>query len=350
MENTIYSGKFKILPDTDVAGSLTIAGPNSSLHVWGEGFAPIDDGVTVTGYLQNLRKVSLSDCWPSGRTWYGIRSDSEETWHCTLHPGLIVIGNEHLLPNDKEIVEANFTFDDAATLFYDRSAFGIVHPHEDESRASLLEQIGELKNRKIESGPHPIITYFSGKSDIVSVDTAMGKISVSRRIETGFGGPDGIGIKNEINTKIKFPEPVDSDHATRSVRKLLWLFEIIIGRPQNTTKLSFFKGEERQRAEPFEVIQCGFPIYERDDEERYSDHDLLINPIQRQEEFSRIVVNWLDRYGTWEDARSRFFNGFFKQKSYDIDRLVGAANMFDILPDSALPPRTEVSAEHQVSH
>lgn len=345
MENTTYSGKFRILPDIDVAGSLTITGSNSSLHVWGEGFVPIDDGVTVTGYLQNLRKVSLSDCWPSGRTRYGIRSESEETWHCTLHPRLIVIGNEHLLPNDKEIVEANFTFDDAATLFYDRSAFGIVHPHEDESGASLMEKLGELENRKIEAGSQPIITYFTGKFDIVSVDTAIGKISVSRRIETGFGSPDGIRIKNEINTKIKFPEPVDSDHATRSVRKLLRLFEIIIGRPQNITKLSFFKDEEEQRAEPFEVIQCGFPIYERDNEDWYSDGNLLINPIQHQEEFSHIVVNWLDRSETWEDARSRFFNGFFKQKSYDIDRLVGAANMFDILPDTALPPRTEISAD-----
>lgn len=346
MENATYSGKFKILPDTDVAGSLTIAGSNSSLHVWGEDFAYIDGGVNVTGYLHNLRKVSLIDCWPSGGIQSTTRNESEETWHCTLRPRLIVIGNEYLLPNDKEIIEANFIFDDAATLFYDQNAFGIVNPYKDKSGALLIEKIGELEDKRIESGPRPIIAYFNGKFDIVSIDTAMGKVSVSRSIRHDFGGgPDGVRLKNEIDTKIKFPEPVDSDHAIQSVLKLLRLFEIIIGRPQNITSLSFFKGEEEQRVEALEVIRCRIPIHERDDEERRSAIDLLINPIRHQEEFSRIVVNWLDRHETWEDARLRFFNGFFKQKSYDIDRLVGAANMFDILPDSALPPRTEISAD-----
>ena len=36
MENGTYSGKFKILPDIDVAGNLTIAGPSSFLHVWSD--------------------------------------------------------------------------------------------------------------------------------------------------------------------------------------------------------------------------------------------------------------------------------------------------------------------------
>jgi hypothetical protein len=30
---------------------------------------------------------------------------------------------------------------------------------------------------------------------------------------------------------------------------------------------------------------------------------------------------------------------FAKQQHYDIDRLIGSANMFDILPKSAVPPR-----------
>jgi len=36
---------------------------------------------------------------------------------------------------------------------------------------------------------------------------------------------------------------------------------------------------------------------------------------------------------------------FAQQKSYDIDRLIRSANMFDILPDSAVPPETLLSKE-----
>ena len=345
MENGTYSGKFKILPDIDVAGSLTIAGSNSSLHVWGEDDSFIKERVTVKGYLQNLKKVSLSDCWPSGGIQHSAHNESEQTWYCTLRPRLIVIGNDYLLPNDREIVEANFTFDDAAKLFYDQDAFGIVNPYKDEDVALLVEKIGELENRRVELGSRPIVAYFNGKFDIVSIDTALGKISVYRGIGERFDPFSGVGIENQITIKLKFPEPADTDHAIWSVIKLLRLFEILIGQPQNLTNLSFFKGKEERRAERFEIIQCGLPIHERDDEERHSNVDVLINPIQHQEDFSRIVVNWLDRSETWEDARSRFFNGFFKQENYDIDRLVSAANMFDILPDTALPPKTEIPAD-----
>lgn len=253
MENATYSGKFRILPGIDAAGSLTIAGSNSSLHVWGEDFVPEasinDGGLTVIGDLHDLRKVSLIGCWPSDGMQHSTRNESKETWHCTLHPMLIVIGHEYLLLNDKEIVETNFTFDDAATLFYDRNAFGIVNPYKDESGALLIEKIGKLEDKRIELGPRPIIAYFNGRFDIISINTAIGNISVSRGINYGFGNPDGIRINNEITIKLKFPESVDSDYAVRSVIKLLRLFEVIIGRPQNITKLSFFKGEEEQRAE-----------------------------------------------------------------------------------------------------
>ncbi len=345
MENSTYSGKFKILPNTDVAGSLAIAGSNSSLHVWGEDVSFINERVTVKGYLQNLKKVSLSDCWPSGGIQHSAHNESEQTWYCTLRPRLIVIGNDYLLPNDREIVEANFTFDDAAKLFYDQAAFGIVNPYKDEDVALLVEKIGELENRKIESGSRPVIAYFNGKFDIISIDTILGEILVYRGVGERFDPFSGVGIENQITIKLKFSEPADSDYAIQSVVKLLRLFEIIIGRPQNITSLSFFKGEEERLAERFEVIQCDLPIYERNDEERYSNLDILINPVQRKEEFSRIVANWLERYETWEDSYSRFFNGFFKQKVYDIDRLVGAANMFDILPDTALPPKTDIPEE-----
>jgi hypothetical protein len=41
----------------------------------------------------------------------------------------------------------------------------------------------------------------------------------------------------------------------------------------------------------------------------------------------------------------RFDNSFAGQRRYTIDRLVGSANMFDILPSSAVPPEVELSVE-----
>jgi hypothetical protein len=47
----------------------------------------------------------------------------------------------------------------------------------------------------------------------------------------------------------------------------------------------------------------------------------------------------------WRDARHRFFGVFAEQRAYDIDRLIGAANMFDILPPTAVPADVQLSPQ-----
>jgi ApeA N-terminal domain 1 len=44
-------------------------------------------------------------------------------------------------------------------------------------------------------------------------------------------------------------------------------------------------------------------------------------------------------------ARGRFFNSFAEQVNYSTDRLTGAANMFDLLPESAVPCDVQVSKD-----
>jgi hypothetical protein len=57
------------------------------------------------------------------------------------------------------------------------------------------------------------------------------------------------------------------------------------------------------------------------------------------------LKNWLDRNDEWRSARVRFSRAFAYQNRYDIDRLVGAANMFDILPSSVYPATVALSSE-----
>lgn len=73
--------------------------------------------------------------------------------------------------------------------------------------------------------------------------------------------------------------------------------------------------------------------------------DVLVDPINRPEEFSAVLINWLLKNEDRREARFRFSNSFNRGNVYDIDRLVGAANMFDILPCSAVPKPVELSDE-----
>lgn len=71
--------------------------------------------------------------------------------------------------------------------------------------------------------------------------------------------------------------------------------------------------------------------------------DILIDAAENPNIFSRVLRNWLLRHTKWRDARSRFFSAFANQDIYTADRLIAAANAFDIIPSSAFPRRVTVS-------
>jgi hypothetical protein len=56
---------------------------------------------------------------------------------------------------------------------------------------------------------------------------------------------------------------------------------------------------------------------------------------------------WRKSYSlqAWDDARLRFSNSFAEQQRYGIERLIGSANMFDILPSSAVPSAVPLTEE-----
>jgi hypothetical protein len=117
---------------------------------------------------------------------------------------------------------------------------------------------------------------------------------------------------------------------------------VVVGRPQNLLRLSVRITADQQ---VLQVYSTMLPKHRRSKDER-NPHvaDLLINAVEQPEAFSRILENWLVRDQAWRAARGRFFNSSSKGR-YDHDRLIAAANVFDILPSSAVPPKTEISEQ-----
>jgi hypothetical protein len=82
-----------------------------------------------------------------------------------------------------------------------------------------------------------------------------------------------------------------------------------------------------------------------DEDRRPHPAEVLLDAVQHPTAFSSVLANWLERQPTWQDARARFLSCFAKQHRYDIDRLIAAANMFDILPSTAVPLEVRLSKE-----
>jgi hypothetical protein len=338
VEKSKRAGKFTVPPGRGIYGELTLSGANTSLYLHDKDefrtFAIPDQ--YIKGVLNDLTKVSLIRCITISGPGSG-RREGESYHFATLFPHFVLQGGSYLAPSDKTISEARFVIDDASTLFYDFDAFATVI-----DARPFIDQIANANesiiHRKVETGPDPQILYFTSKRQIFSVDTVLGKISAWHSPSLNPGGPEGVWLKNTSAVSIAFSDSVTFGECIGRTSTLLPYLGLLVGRPQNLLRLTLRTQAVQKTPDFLEVYWCMRPKRNPEYEgQKPHPAEVLLDPVRRSEEFSRVLAHWLSRHDTWRDARSRFFNSFAGQIRYDIDRLVGAANMFDILPDSAVP-------------
>ncbi len=339
LDGSKQSGTFIISPGKALYGELTFAGSKTSLYLRdNEHFDPrASPNRCVTGILHDLTKVSLIECNAPpipGSDW---RQGAGSYKFAEIFPHYVVHGDHHITPSEKKIAEVSFVMDDATALFYDFDAFGSLI-----DARPFIEQIAHANrlDREIRTGPDPQILYFTGKREIFTADTAIGTISATHNPSHNLGGPHGVSLKNTIVVNVAFKKTVDFEEAIVGAYTLLSYFGMLVGRPQNLLHLSI-RIESHEEMPVILHVYCSMPPKREAMDEGRTPHpaDALLDAVREPEQFSSVLGCWIERQQFFHDARSRFFSSFAEQQRYGIDRLVGSANMFDILPSSAVPPR-----------
>lgn len=344
LKQSKQAGTFSISPNRDVYGELTLAGSNTALYLRDKELihARAIPDRCIKGILYDLTKVTLVKCNVTSDLCTHSRG-KEQYCSASIFPHYVVFGDSHITPNDKTITQVHFVIDDANTLFDDFDAFGTLI-----DARPFIEQIAHANGleSEITIGPNPKIQYFTGKEEIFAAETVLGRISASHNPSSDFGGPDGVSMKNTIYVTIAFKVAVAFEEAIAHTSTLLRYFEILVGRPQNLIKLNMQIDSEEEYM-PYLQVHWSRPPQRFSQHKEVSPHPsfILMDAVRQPDEFSRILSNWLERKHAWQDARGRFSNSFSNQRHYSIDRLVGAANMFDILPSSAVPFDVELSEE-----
>lgn len=336
------NGFFSISPECKLSGTLSLNGPDSVLHLWADHpFSAESPRVqTITGELDNQKKVSLIDCINiGGKRFFGVR----DPWHhCKFFPHYVIVGNRHFSDSAKVIAGTSFVVDDATTLFDDRKSFGsLILKSDDLKKLNSLDVFNEIPFTE----ESPVIAYYTGKHEIFSADTVIGRVSARHAPSFDIGGPTGVSIRNKIFVDIQFNNPVNILGLDSRIRQVLRFFETVIGRPQNLLEVNIMHMGETA-PESSSVYINMYPNRDRDIENRDPDsRDSLIDAAAAPEKFADLTCAWLERDETWRTARLRFSAGWRKQRNYDPDRIVGAANMFDLLPKEALPDDVSLPSE-----
>jgi hypothetical protein len=345
LEGVKYGGQF-FVDGRERSGELTLKGEETDLYIHErEPFQPsaIEDHC-IHGVLNDRSRVSLLQC--DAMPVSGSAHAYGESYSFTnIFPHFVLHGYRHITAKERLVRSIHFVPDDATTIFYDFDAFSHVLKPERHIQA-LVKSKMDRTGREIAIGEGPHIAYFTGKYQIFQADTVLSTISATHNPFFNWGGPEGVWIKNSISVDIRFPEPVDFDAALDAVMTMLTFLGLIAGRRQVVKSIYLLLADECRQPPRLNLHWSFAPKRKREiDGRKPQPSDLPLNGGMDPETFGSVLTAWLGRQGTWQEARARFSNSFSQQNSFSTDRLIASANMFDLLPSSAVPRHSPAGPE-----
>ncbi len=322
-----YLGHFTI-EGRKLPGVVTLRGGDSLLEVFTDKFVhlPKEKMRCIRGVARGGEKLTICDA--IGSEISGTRSYHGTTKHfLSLFPNYVAVGPRHLEPNKKVIAELYFTTSGAIDLFYDIGAFGMA----DIKGIKKLMPTWTRKDRRKIGFSH--IYYYADRGPIVSVKAGEVRIQVSNAPTTTFPSPRGINVKNEVRVNLKFEKPVNLEDALRTTYEFTSFCEIVA---QNRQCVRDIEIQHKNTMDRESHIWLYVSNAETEEGTRTDFRDHLISGGLHKQEFETVLTRWMEGQQDYRSARHRIGECFRHGNYYTIDRLVGAANAFDLLPNEAV--------------
>lgn len=339
-----FHGTFQVSNGANCFGELVLDGRRTLLSLSSQTELPLlRSAGDIPGATLDGKKITCMNCIGSSqsrRTKGGVATYHE----ARIFPHFVVIGDEHVDSASARIQRITFTVDDMASLFYDFDAFGFVI---DASRVidSVLAQQGKI--RRIEAGEWPEVAYFTGRFTVAEADTAIGKITARHRPTSNIGGPGGFYMKNTIYILIEPHHPIRFEDAMDRIACVARFLSVAAGRVQGIADIQIRLAgvHDDVRRDSLRVYQSYALKAEKsgDSQRTPSPGDVPLDPVRRRAEFNSVIKYWIEHDRGRRTARVRYLSCLQKGNSYSVDRLIAAANMFDVLPSEATPVSGELS-------
>lgn len=325
------------LPSGQIAvGELRINGASTLLMLHSDSALDrVEHEGCVTGVAYTGDHLTLIDCRSPGssRTWF---KDGPTKYHADVFPHYVTVGRHHLKPAESCVTGIHFTTNDLTSIFYDFDAFSHVINAEPIIDAVLRER---REMHAVEAGPYPQVFYFTGKDCITEVQTSIGKVSVHHRPQSNMGGPEGVFIKNKIMISIQPEMPITFSMAIDKMYEISSFLSVVAGRAQGIKEINITTTDIIEGVPQTLAVHPSYRWKVGSKNEHYKPHpaDVPLDPIRRRDEFDAVMTNWIGRHCAWRVARGQYLGCLRKANKYGSERLVAAANMFDLLPADAVP-------------
>lgn len=333
----IYVGNFKLEDAVEAIGQLSIAGSRSEL-VLSTSFAVDMESLPreLYGWSTKGEAISCIGCIPRGQT--STRREGSDYTSSTLFPHYVVIGRDWIDQSAADIDSISFTTEELGTLVGDRLAFGWMFPNREDLRAL----IGNSREEVFDGAQ---VAYFNGRTTIAELQTDIGRISIFNSPSGSSGTAHGVGIKNEVRISVDLSEPVTLNEASTRILVILRFLTMLSGRRQTAHQFSARKLSQDKLSLPDTIHVCMARASSNEKLPTSLRFDLPLDAATRTIEFCNVMSSWIARDPKRLAARVQHANGIEYGNRYTTNRLVAAANMFDLLPSEDCPQAPELPAD-----
>lgn len=330
MPNHTFLGTFGAAVPAEHYGELTIDGDETALRLLGSNLNSIRDVVHLYGQTARAR-VSCIDC-----VWTGSSLAFDEIPHAeqaTVFPHFVTHGSRFFDPAVDTVERLAFRFTDIDLFAHGSASVGSFM-----ASALLAETVlAAAPNRNAgPAGSTPVVSYFDGHVEVWGLDTAIGRISLRNVVVIPTLSP----FTHHLEMSLVFASPVSFKECIRRLLRVHHCMVTLTGRAQSIETVKLVPDCRRTGdavIQPLHLEWCLSPAGPTKTDLVPSAFALPLDLSRRPEEFSTVLAAWFARDEAWQWPRARYVRCIEMGRHYTTDRLVAAANMFDLLPAAAYP-------------
>lgn len=325
-ENVRHHGTF-LLHGQEVWGELVLSGADTKLRLRTDKLpAELSAPEVIHGQLHDFTLVSCIHCVGGDMPSQSWNSNGKSSWSWTVFPHQVLSGRSVFNPGADRIRNVWFSVGDIYQIFDDFDSFGTLVAPAAELQSSLPRTIG---NRQVPIGTEPRIVYFAGRCVLLEASLSFGKLEV-QHWPIAASNSRGAHINTQMKVHIEFEPAIDLEECLRKVAGIGQFLSLVAGRTQGIEKKEVAMEGRDSNEVPLSLYSSLSPKQANEqDLDTPSWRDMPLDGIRRMDEFRRVTEQWFfsNKHAL---ARARLYACREACNHFNVDRLVAAANMFDL--------------------
>lgn len=325
-----------------VFGELHLAAVQSRLTLRTEDKpARLNVPSVVHGQLHDFTFVSCIDCVGGSAPNTRFDSQGHHSYSWNLFPHFALMGSRHFNPASDKITHVWFSVSDASLIFDDFDSYGVLYDFPGSVSDLIPKRVGD---RQVPHGPTQKFAYFAGRCDVLKVAVSEGSIEVQHWPIPEMSSSEGIRLRSLLKLGIRFSAPTELSACLKAVTKLTQFLSLVAGRSQGVSNVQVQINGASEKDMPLLMHWSFAPSVANteEDQDEPSFLDMPLDAIRRPDEFASSLSSWWETSADQGLARARLHSCRANGNQFDVDRLVAAANMFDLRVTSVA---AEISVE-----